>query len=294
MSILKHIKSGLKQRASNGAASSDSSEATMQLILKFAYRHLAASDSALPTFADVGLKVFSQTDEDGILLYIFSVIGTTNRRCVEMCAGDGIECNTANLIINHGWTGLLVDSKEELVRQARKFYQTHPATYVYPPRCVCSWITKDNVNTLLRENGFEGDIDLLSLDIDGVDYWIWKAIDVVCPRVVVLEYQDIIGPERSITVPYSDNFNAWSHPTTHDMPNFCGASLTAFVKLGRDKGYRLVGCNSTGYNAFFIRNDVGQKAFPEIPVGDCFKHPKVIWGMKNRWPTVKDSPWVEV
>ena len=269
-------------------------DAASQLALSLTYRQLAASGATLPALNDVGFQAYSQTNEDGILLFIFSIIGTTNKRCVEICAGHGMECNTANLIINHGWIGLLVDGNPECVRQGREFYETNKATFVYPPVFICSWIKKDNVNALLSENGFQGEIDLLSLDMDGVDYWIWETIEVISPRVVVLEYQDIIGPEKSLAVPYADNFDAHKYPTTQGMPNFCGASLSAFVKLAQRKGYRLVGCNRSGYNAFFIKNNLGEKEMPEIPVADCFKHPKVLWGMKHRWPTVKDCPWVEV
>lgn len=92
----------------------------------------------------------------------------------------------------------------------------------------------------------------MSIDIDGVDYWIWDAITVIKPRVVVLEYQDIIGPDKALTMPYSDDFDASNYPMTLGMPDFCGASLPAFVKLARKKGYRLVGCNRLYYNAFFI------------------------------------------
>jgi hypothetical protein len=269
-------------------------DAASQLALSLTCRQLAASGAALPRLNDVGFQAYSQTDEDGILLFIFSIIGTTSKRCAEICAGNGMECNTANLIINHGWIGLLVDGNPEWVRQGKEFYETNKATFVYPPIFICRWIKKDNVNALLSENGFQGEIDLLSLDMDGVDYWIWEAIEVISPRVVVLEYQDIIGPEKSLAVPYADNFDAYKYPTTQGMPNFCGASLSAFVKLAKRKGYRLVGCNRSGYNAFFIKNNIGEKEIPEIPVADCFKHPKVLWGMKHRWPTVKDCPWVEV
>lgn len=248
----------------------------------------------LPSIKEVGFKVYSQTDEDGILLYIFSLIGTTNKKCGEICAGNGIECNTANLIINHGWTGLLIDGNADLVKKGKEFYQSHPNTYVYPPTFVCQWITKDNINSVLSQYEFTGEIDLLSIDVDGVDYWLWDAINVINPRVVVVEYQDILGPELSLTVPYKDDFNAYEYSTTRGMPNFCGASLTAFVKLARKKGYRLVGCNCFGYNAFFIRSDLGEQIFPEIAAGECFKHPKVIWGMKERFPLVKDLPWVKV
>jgi len=269
-------------------------DAASQLQLKFTYRALLESGNALPALEEVGFKTFSQTDEDGILLYIFSIIGTVTKKCVEICAGNGIECNTANLIINHGWSGLLVDGNEKLVKQGCEFYRTNPCTRVYPPKFIRSWVTLENVNEVIKESNFDGEIDLLSIDMDGVDYWIWEAIEAIEPRVVIAEYQDIIGPDKALTVPYKDDFNAYEYPTTLGMPNFCGASLPAFVKLGKKKGYRLVGCNRYGYNAFFVKNTCGEKQIPEIPIKECFKHPKVLWGMKERFPTVKDLPWVEV
>ncbi len=269
-------------------------DAASQLQLQLTYRALKESAGALPNLSQVGFKAFSQTDEDGILLYIFTIIGCTTKKSVEICAGNGIECNTANLIINHGWHALLVDGNETLVKGGVEFYKRNPHTFVYPPTFVHSWVTRGNVNEVIDKNGFEGEIDLLSIDMDGVDYWIWSAINSIEPRVVVVEYQDIIGPDKALTVPYSDNFNGYAHPTTLGMPNFCGASLPAFVKIAKEKGYRLVGCNRYGYNAFFIKNPLGEKEIPQINIKDCFKHPKVIWGMKERFPTVKDFPWVEV
>lgn len=265
-----------------------------QLALSFSYRRMADEGAKLPAFADTGFKAYSQTDEDGLLLFIFSLIGTTNRKCAEICASDGIECNTANLLINHGWTGLLFDGNAELVRRGRAFYQANRSTYVAPPTFVCGWITRNNINDLLRQNGFAGEIDLLSLDMDGVDYWVWEAIDAISPRVVVVEYQDIVGPDRALTVPYAEDFNAAQYPSTDGMPNFAGASLMAFVKLARRKGYRLVGCNRYGYNAFFVKQGVGEEVLPEIATKVCFQHPKTAWGMEHRWPTVKHLPWVEV
>jgi hypothetical protein len=269
-------------------------DAAVQLQLKLTYRALAESGRPLPDLTQVGFKVFSQTDEDGILLYIFSILGVVNKKVVEICAGNGIECNTANLIINHGWNGLLVDGNETLVKQGIEFYKRNPHTYLYPPMFVHSWITRDNVNEVISNNGFAGEIDLLSIDMDGVDYWILEAIKVIEPRVIVVEYQDIIGPDKALTVPYKDNFDAYEHPTTLGMPDFCGASLPAFAKLVKTRGYRLVGCNRYGYNAFFIRNPLGEKEIPEIHIRECFKHSKVLWGMKERFPTVKNLPWVEV
>jgi len=269
-------------------------DAPTQILLQMAYRDHVREGKPLPPISDVGFKVFSQTDEDGILLYLFSIIGTGSKTCVEICAGNGIECNCANLIIHHGWTGLLVDGNDKFVRQGIEFYSKHPATFVYPPTFAHAWITRDNVNSLLESHGFGGEIDLLSLDLDGVDYWIWEAITVVQPRVVVVEYQDILGPDRALTVPYSDEFNGWAGPMTGSTPNYFGASLAAFVKLARRKGYRLVGSNRLGYNAFFVRAGFGEKELPEIPVSDCFRHRKVSEGIRDRFPSIKDHAWVEV
>lgn len=122
------------------------SDSASQILLQLKYHTLKVSEKTLPGISQVGFKVFSQTDEDGILLYIFSLIGFTNKKCVEICAGNGIECNTANLIINHGWHGLLIDGNEDLVKKGIEFYKKNPNTYVYPPTFIHSWITRDNVN----------------------------------------------------------------------------------------------------------------------------------------------------
>ena len=271
--------------------------AIAQLQLKLALKNLTSSPSALDkvyNLSEFGFRAFSQDDEDGILLLIFAIIGSGEKRCVEICAGDGRECNTANLIINHGWHGLLVDGDEALVRQGKAFYANEPSTKLYPPVFVHAWITRNNVNEIIAKNHFSGELDLLSLDIDGMDYWVWDAIDVCRPRVVVLEYQDILGPERALTVPYADDFVAWHYSTTDGAPNYCGASLLAFVKLARTKGYRLIGCNRLGYNAFFVRNGLGVQQLPEVDVASCVTHPRVRKGMVQRFPLVKEMDWIEV
>ncbi len=265
-----------------------------QIQLQLDYRRMVEDGRRLPRPGEVGFKCYSQCDEDGILLYLFAVLGVSKKLCVEICAGNGIECNTANLVINHGWHGLMVDGDEQHIDQGRAFFSRLPDTSVFPPELIHAWVTRDNVNGFLTSTGFAGDIDLLSLDLDGVDYWIWDAIDVVTPRVVVVEYQDILGPDRSWTVPYADRFSATDYHTTNGMPDFAGASLGAFVKLARRKGYRLVGVNRYGFNAFFVRNGLGDDLIPAIEPRECFGHPKVVQGMRERFPAVKDLPWQEV
>jgi hypothetical protein len=225
------------------------------------------------------------------LLYIFSLIGSRSKTCVEICAGNGIECNSANLIVNHGWTGLLVDGNEKLVQEGREFYSKHRDTFSCPPKVVHAWIDRETVNDLIAANGFVGEIDLLSIDLDGVDYWIWEAIETIQPRVVVAETQCIWGAERSLSVPYRRDFNA---PLIQGFGVYSGASLPAFVRLGRRKGYRLVGAQALGFNAFFVRQDIGANVLPEVSAESCLDRPFVRWAIENLLPLVRDREWVEV
>ena len=123
---------------------------TEQMFLALKYREILQERGGLPQLRDVGFRVFSQNDEDGILLFIFSLISAKNRRSVEICAGDGIECNTANLIVNHGWTGLLFDGDLRNVLRGRRFYSRCPDTRIFPPGFVHAWIEAENVIVRLR------------------------------------------------------------------------------------------------------------------------------------------------
>jgi hypothetical protein len=263
----------------------------IQKLLQQQYCDMAQRQS-FPNLFDVGLRCFSQNEEDGLLLYVFSLVGVTNKRVVEICAGDGIECNAANLIINHGWCGLLVDGDERNVTRGRRFYLRRRDTFFYPPLFTCAWITAENVNQVLLEHGFTGDIDLLSLDLDGMDYWVWKALTCIRPRVVILEFTSRWGPYRAVTIPYRADFRAdWDRfPWCH------GASLSAFVKLGRERGYRLVGTNWHGFNALFLRNDVGTDFFPEVSPAECFARTPYLNFWSPEWlPSREERPeWWDV
>lgn len=246
---------------------------------------------ALIKFCDAGFRVYSQNDEDGFLLYIFSLVGLTNKRVVEICAGNGFESNTANLIINHHCIGLLFDGDHNNVSRAKKFYETNLNTKYWPPTIVHAWITAENINTLISQHGFNGQVDLLSIDIDGVDYWIWKAITTISPRVVVVEFNHLAGPYRSISIPYNSNFKA--HFTKYGS-DYAGASLQAFVALAKRKGYRLIGTNTICTNAFFLRNDIQAPLLNEIQPAQCFTHPRATFGRNVRWESVKNFAWEQV
>ena len=157
-----------------------------------------------------------------------------------------------------------------------------------PPSCR-GWIDVERVNALLTDNGLRGEIDLLSIDIDGNDYWVWKAVDSVQPRVVVVECHNIWTADRAVTVPYRSDFSK-----SDGHPDYSGASLLALVKLGRTKGYRLVGCNRYGFNAFFVRQGIGEAVLPEVAPEACLGHPQALRGQRTRYLEVKDLEWVEV
>ena len=238
-----------------------------QVQLRLHYQALARQKHGLPSFSDVEFRCFSQNGEDGILLYLFSLFGTVNRKAVEICAGDGIECNAANLIVNHGWQGLLFDGDSEQVGRGNAFYTACRTTWVSPPTFVTAWITAENVNAVVSAHGVTGPVDLLSLDIDGNDYWVWKALDCIQPRVIVLEFNGSCGPERSVAMSYAPDYRL----DLTAQPYRCGASLAAFAKLGRSKGYRLVGVQSLGFNAFFVQNGVGEDLLPEVSPRECYE-----------------------
>lgn len=195
----------------------------------------------------VEARVYSQNGEDGILAWLLAEVGAPNRTFVEFGIGDGSECNTANLSRTFGWSGLLMEADAESVERAREFYRRFPGVGI-----VHAEVTPENIDALLHQHGPVG-VDVLSVDIDGNDYWVWRAITAIDPRVVVIEYNATFGPERSVTIPSNDGFDRYGE---HMSGFYHGASLSALAKLGLEKGYALVGCDSRGANAFFVRREL--------------------------------------
>jgi hypothetical protein len=223
----------------------------------------------LPQLSETGFRVFSQFEEDGKLLFIFSVLGMNSKTFVEIGADDGINSNSANLYFNFGWHGVFIDGNKRSIRRGERFYRKYPHPWFYQPKFICSKVTRENINTLIEQAGFVGEIGLLSIDIDGNDYWIWDALEVINPQVVIIETHVEFGYE-DIVVPYDpDYFYPGKHPDYH------GASLVAMTKLAREKGYRLVGANELGFNLIFVRNGLAGYEIPEVTVGSVSQHPSV-------------------
>ncbi|MCA1832479.1 MAG: hypothetical protein LC750_07075 [Actinobacteria bacterium] len=198
--------------------------------------------------ADHEFQVFSQWGEDGILQFLLRTAQVSSTYFVEFGVEDYREANTRFLLLDGGWSGLVLDSSEENIRriQESELYWRRPLVARQ------ALVTAENVNDVLREGGASGDIGLLSIDIDGNDYWVWRSVSIVRPAVVVIEYNSRLGPDRAIAVPYRPDFDRWR---AHHSGLYYGASLAALCALGSAKGYSFIGCGSSGVNAFFVRTD---------------------------------------
>jgi len=199
---------------------------------------------------DAEFRVFSQFGDDGIVEYLVARVGVPRgrERFVEIGVEDYSEANTRFLLVNRNWSGLIVDRGDAHVRAV----PASPLMWRHDVRPVSARVDRENVNVLLREHGFDRDVGLLSIDVDGNDYWIWDAIE-ADPLVVVVEYNSVLGATRPVTVPYDADFD---RTRAHHSNLYFGASLAALARLGERKGYRLVGSNSAGNNAYFARADV--------------------------------------
>lgn len=240
----------------------------MQRKLYLHYRDCAENEK-VPCVADTGYRVFSQFEEDGKLLFIFAVLGMKNKQFIEIGSDDGVNSNSANLYFNFGWHGLFIDGNPLSIERGIRFFKKYPHPWFYPPKFANAMVKRENINDIIKNNGFEGEIGFLSIDIDGNDYWIWDAITVVDPQVVMIETHNEFGM-NDIVVPYDPNyFFPGKHPIYH------GASPIAMTKLAKRKGYRLVGANDLGFNFIFVKNGLADKLIPEVSVESVLTHPSI-------------------
>ncbi len=207
-------------------------------------------NASLDEISDSEFKVYSQWGEDGIIQYILDRIPIINKVFVEFGVEDYTESNTRFLLKNNKWSGLVLDGNKdnvEYIKNDTSVYWAHnlKAEHIF--------ITKDNINSILISNGIPQDLGLLSIDIDGNDYWIWDAINCIKPRVVITEFNSLFGYKSKVSIPYLSDF---VRSKAHFSCVYYGASLAAFEYLGNTKGYSLVATNSAGNNAFFVRNDL--------------------------------------
>ncbi len=261
-------------------------------IANLAYPELADPDF-FPGLEPFELGFYSQYGEDGVILYLLHKIGVASRLVVEIGIEDGRECNSANLVLNHGWRAVQFEADEALSQSAREFFSSRLGKDNARCTTLHAFVTAENVNELLENAGITGEVDVFSLDIDGNDYWVWHALTAFRPRIAVIEYNASYGDEKSVTIPYDPNFVL---SRVKEKRYFHGASLVALTKLSKSKGYVLVGCESSGANAFFVREDLAEPArLREVDVNTAFRvHAKRCTSMPHEEQVARTSKYALV
>jgi hypothetical protein len=210
-------------------------------------RQLRQSGRSGGSLSDYEFRVFSQGGEDGIIQSLVDRVEVGPKVFVEFGVEDYREANTRFLAEHDNWTGLVIDGSRENIERVR----SSEVCWRQNLRAVEAFVTRDNINGLISEQGIGGEIGLLSIDIDGNDYWVWESIEVVAPSLIIIEYNHRFGSEAAVTIPYDEKFRRGEKYPIY----YFGASLRALCLLGQRKGYAFVGGTSNGVNAFFVRRD---------------------------------------
>jgi hypothetical protein len=244
---------------------SDAHERTLELLGAFLAQQVAIKQH-VSSLHDVEFRVYSQWGDDGIIQWIISHLPSIPKRFIEFGVEDYSESNTRFLMVNNNWTGLVMDgSPENIYRlRRRKWFWRYGLT------ALPCFVTRDNVNSLIADWAANREIGLLHIDVDGNDYWLWDAIRCISPSICIMEYNAVFGSERAVTIPYSADFRRFD---AHYSGQYFGASLAALTILARAKDYALVGTNSAGNNAYYVRADLLTDDLHEIELKDAFTTP---------------------
>jgi len=273
---------------------SDQVEQTKILVVQPMVREFRNLKSAIP-LVQAEFRVFSQFGDDGIIQYIISQLALpdTEQRFIEFGIENYREANTRFLLLNDNWSGLVMDGSEDYISCIRReqIYWRHDLT------ALARFVTRENIDSIIQEAGFSGRIGILSIDVDGNDYWIWKAITSADPAVVIAEYNGIFGAREAVTIPYQANF---LRQNVHYSYLYWGASLGALAHLAAEKGYVWIGCNSAGNNAYFVRNEYAglfhRPALPKDFVAAKFREGRDeegnlnYIGQEEGFPLIRDLP----
>ena len=202
--------------------------------------------------SDIEFQVYSQWGEDGIIDWLINKYPEIPKIFLEIGTQDYKESNTRFLLINKNWNGFIIEADKAAVEdiKSQRIYWKHNL------RAINEFITKDNINNVIKKFNIPKKIGLLSLDIDGVDYWVLKKLSALDPSIIVCEYNSLFGQKKSVTVPYKSNF---IRSKEHYSNLYYGASINAFIDLMKKKNYFLIGTNSAGNNAFFVKKNIWNK-----------------------------------
>ena len=201
----------------------------------------------IKNLSEIEFQVFSQWGEDGIIDWIINKFPNIPKSFLEIGTQDYKESNTRFLLINKNWDGFLIEGDDNEVKKikSQRIYWKHKLTIK------SEFVTKENINSVVKKLNVPKKIGLLSLDIDGVDYWVLKKLSVLEPSIIICEYNSLYGLNKPITVPYKTDFD---RSKEHYSNLYYGASIQAFIELMKSKQYFLLGTNSAGNNAFFMKN----------------------------------------
>lgn len=212
--------------------------------------------------SDYEFKVFSQWGEDGILQHLTTHIAIPNKTFIEFGIEDFSESNCRFLMMKDAWRGYVIDGSKKNIERLRASYYFWRSDI----QAEAAFVTRESITALLDRSGFDKDLGILSIDIDGVDYFIFEKLDAWRPCILVMEYNALFGRERAVTVPYAADFE---RQTAHYSNLYYGASLAALDHLARNRGYAFVGTNSAASNAFFVRRDLLNEVVCERPLSSA-------------------------
>jgi len=221
---------------------------------------LEIEHNKLKELKDLGaieFSVFSQWGEDGILAWLVAQLDKIPHSFIEFGVANYQESNTRYLLQSQNWQGLVLDGSAENIAQIieKEYFWRHQLI------AKAAFIDCNNINKLISDNGFNNSVGILSIDVDGNDYWIWEAIDVINPVILVCEYNAVFGDLHALTIPYKPDFD---RARIHHSCLYFGASIQALINLGKEKNYTFVGSNSTGCNAFFVKDEFADKILSKL------------------------------
>ena len=219
--------------------------------------------SEISSLHDVEFRIYSQWGDDGIIQWLVHKLPGLPKKFIEFGVDNYMESNTRFLMVNNNWSGLVMDGSAEKIEwlKRRKWFWRYDLTAKH------AFLTTDNVDALIRDWAPDGEVGLLHIDVDGNDYWLWKAITSIAPPIVIMEYNALFGPERAITIPYDPEFRRHK---AHHSGQYAGASLSALTRLAAEKGYHLIGTNSAGNNAYYVHDGWFSQELKAVPPIDAF------------------------
>lgn len=226
-----------------------------------------------------GFKVYSQSDEDGILEEIFRRLGISNGKFCEIGVENGLECNTLYLL-HKGWSGLWIEGN---LKQRENIESKFELIIGKQLSVLISFVTRENINEILNDNGLDcPEIDFFSIDIDGNDIYLLEALKMK-PKVICVEYNAKFPAHISKRQSYNPS-HAWSGT------DYFGSSLKALSEVADLRGYDLVGTNITGTNAFFVRKDLTSDHFSDVGLTEILYNPPRYWLINDHYGKIGHTP----